>query len=90
METKFFLTDRSGRTLEASVLPVISNDSRLCNDLFGCAVPRNMDASQAMAWAQKQYKVLQRRIENVRSIFLHNMEVFQQDDRMTKKLDGLI
>jgi hypothetical protein len=86
----FFLTDRSGQTFEASALSVIVNNPRLCNDLFGCAVPREMDASQAMAWSQKQYKTLQRRIENLRSVFLHNMEIFQQDDRMTRKTESLI
>lgn len=86
----FLLTDQSGQTYEASNLRLIANDSRLCSDLFGTSVPRNLDPSQAMAWAQRLYKLQLRRLENYRSVFLHNKEMFEQDGRMKGHLQGLI
>ena len=83
------LITRDGKAIGVENLASIASDSRLCNDLFGAPVPRNLTLSKTIAWADALFRDRVRQVDNYRAVWRSCVDQYATDETVNTNVKSL-
>lgn len=83
------LITRDGKAIGVENLASIASDSRLCNDLFGAPVPRNLTVSKTIAWADNLFRDRVRQVNNYRAVWQSYVSAYSSDETVNTDIKSL-
>ena len=86
---KIELITRDGKAISVDSLAAIASDSRLCNDLFGTSVPRNLTVSKTIAWADALFRDRVRQVNNYRAVWRSHVDQYALDATVNTHVKSL-